>query len=136
MKLTKAILIIAPILIIIFGYKKSEVKEALNGKWQLHFQEDHLNTDTILVQELKIKNYQVTETIYLRVGRTRIGKKAKKKGSYKFVESFSKDTLKIEFNGGIFIDQEDYYISKITPDTIYLLSYHKHGEDTRYLIKK
>tara|TARA_Y100000589_G_scaffold299665_1_gene309252 strand:+ start:359 stop:769 length:411 start_codon:yes stop_codon:yes gene_type:complete len=136
MKFIKTIFILIPLILLVLSYKKSEVKEALNGTWEMHFEEDSVNTDTLVIFELKIKNYKVKESLYEKVGNKVIGKKIKAKGSYKFVRSFMPDTLKIVFNGGLFIDQQDYYISKITPDTIYLLSYYKYGVDNVYLIKK
>ena len=135
MKFIKTIFILIPLILLVLSYKKSDVKEALNGTWEMHFEENSENADTLAILEFKIKNYMVKESIYEKVGNKVIGKKIKTKGSYKFVKSYLPDTLRIEFKGGVFMDQQDYYISKITPDTIYLLSYDKYDVYNVYLIK-
>lgn len=111
-----------------------EIREAMNGEWLLRFENDSSESDTAVIISkvvLKLKGRKGKEIGYFKNKR-----KVKSKISWKFSRPDEDGNSTILFKGGIWVDDQDYSILKITTDTIFMKSCDKYDCDPAYLIRE
>ena len=111
---------------------KDDVVSGLTGKWNLVYENELTQPDTISIVDniiIELKKRKGKE-----IGQLKDGSRMSSSIKWKFIESDK--GIAVIFNGGIWMDEEEFIIKKITPEKIFLLSCGKHDHcDEVYFIK-
>ena len=115
-------------------YSEKDIVNGIEGKWELVYHGDSFSIDTSclvskVVVELKKKQGKEFGVFKKTKDST------KQNISWKFIPSEKDGLLRIEFKGGFWLADQDFYITKMTSEKIVMLSCDKYDCNECYLIK-